>query len=198
VTLCASRLSGRRPFTGCPPQCPAEKLGNSSSVAIECWGKSWHTSRSSIGPVQKHAVHASQTLTHTATNIIMTSRAQRGGRGEGARTPARPEGGVPLHCAIDTFYSDLHAGSLGPQSFGLGRARRHPPSRMPPAIVRRGSSSRQFSLDSSCRPICDPGSSLPPSPESRILYPPFWILYVSYPLHELIHWSTSVVCTVIG
>ena len=160
-------------------------------MAIECWGKAWHTSRSSIGPVQKHAVHASQTLTHTATNIIMTSRAQRGGRGEGARTPARPEGGVPLHCAIDTFYSDPHAGSLGHKSFGLGRARRHPPSRTPPAIVRRGSSSRQFSLDSSCRPICDPGSSaaLPRKPDPL---PPFLDPVRILPLartHSLVHFS---------
>ena len=36
--------------------------------------------------------------THGNEHPHMTSRAQRGGRGEGARIPARPEGGVPLHC----------------------------------------------------------------------------------------------------
>ena len=84
--------------------------------------------------------------------------------------------------AIDTFYS-RPAGSLGPKSFGLGHARRHPPSQTPPAIVRRGSSSRQFSPGSSADRFATP-DPLPPTPPSRILQPPIWILYVSHPVSE--------------
>ena len=79
-------------------------------------------------------MHASQKLTHTAANILMTSR----GEAESAEARARALQRAPREAcpftAIDTFYS-RPAGSLGPKSFGLERARRHPPPAIAPAWI---------------------------------------------------------------
>ena len=50
MTLCASRSSGRRSFTGSSPQCPAEKPGDSSCGDRVLGGSIAH--QSSIGPVR--------------------------------------------------------------------------------------------------------------------------------------------------
>ena len=115
------------------------------------------------------------------SSFIAHDRAERS---EAAEARARAFQRAPREAcpftAIDTFYS-RPAGSLGPKSFGLGHARRHPPSQTPPAIVRRGSSSRQFSPGSSADRFATPDPLPPTPPPSRILQPPIWILYVSHP-----------------